>query len=322
MKKLKVSFLWCADIRDQVIFKIFEKLSSCQIVITKPSLCDLLFIGSYDHEFYSIKRKILNKFLNKKFFKNLNKSFKNLELYSLRKFKPLRIFITTEPLPFDKNLSFDFSISPFITTNYDNHLRFPLWKETLDWNDYDINHKSNNIKRYGKKIKIENLLRPLEKDFYKKEKDMCFFSSHMQFPRDIIYNNFKKKFNLDGFGKYFNKEIIDHNSSNFFKYDIIKNYKFNLCPANTLMPGYYTQDIVESFNASCLPITWSDQNIVNDFKKGSFINLNDNFQDMTKVIDNLKDHEFLKNFTKEPLLEKKPTLHSEFSFIENILKSF
>ena len=66
MKNIKIGFLWCADVKNQGVFKILEKVSNSKIIITEPSKCDILFIGSYDHEFYSFKRKIFNKVLSKK----------------------------------------------------------------------------------------------------------------------------------------------------------------------------------------------------------------------------------------------------------------
>tara|TARA_B100001057_G_scaffold501155_1_gene621162 strand:- start:4835 stop:5806 length:972 start_codon:yes stop_codon:yes gene_type:complete len=319
MKNIKIGFLWCADVKNQVIFKILEKVSNSKLIITEPSKCDILFIGSYDHEFYSLKRKIFNKALNKKIIKNFSKTFHNLDLYSLRKFKPIRIFITTEPLPLDKNISYDFGITPFFEINSDNHLRYPLWKESLDWSEYEIDHYSSNIKRHGRKINIDNLMEPMDMKFEEKKKEMCMFTSHLNYPRDIIYKKFNKEFQLDGYGKFFDKSITNHNKSNFFKYDILKNYKFNLCPANTIFPGYYTQDIVESFDASCLPITWSDQNISEDFNKNSLVNLNDNFSEIKKCILNLKDENYLKKFMNEPLFNEKPNLENEFNFMKKII---
>ena len=46
----------------------------------------------------------------------------------------------------------------------------------------------------------------------------------------------------------------------YFKFDILKEYKLNLCPANSIYPGYYIESIVESFDALCMLITWADVN--------------------------------------------------------------
>ena len=311
MKKIKIGFLWCADLKDQVIFKILEKVSNSKLIITEPSKCDILFIGSYDHEF--------NKAISKKIIKNFSKTFHNLDLYSLRKFKPIRIFITTEPLPPDNNLNYDFSITPFFGPNPSNHLRFPLWKESLDWNEYDIDHYSSNIKRHGRKININNLMEPLDMKFEEKKKEMCIFTSHLNYPRDIIYKKFNKEFQLDGYGKYFDKNIVNHNNSNFFKFDILKNYKLNLCPANSIYPGYYIESIVESFDALCMPITWADQNISMDFNPKSFININDDYNNIDKLISLIKNKDYLKRLNEQPLFIKKPNLELEFKFIKKII---
>ena len=140
--------------------------------------------------------------------------------------------------------------------------------------------------------------------------------------REIIYKNMLKYFIIDGYGPYFNKEIKDHNKSNFFKKNLLNNYAFNLCPENNLYPGGYSEKIPDAFASKCLPISYSDQNVNLDFNKNAFINLLDYVEDNYKEICNLlKDENYLKKFTKEPLLLKKPNLDKERVFVEKILNS-
>ena len=148
---------------------------------------------------------------------------------------------------------------------------------------------------------------------------MCIFTSHLNYPRDIIYKKFNKEFQLDGYGKYFDKNIVNHNNSNFFKFDILKNYKLNLCPANSIYPGYYIESIVESFDALCMPITWADQNISMDFNPKSFININDDYNNIDKLISLIKNKDYLKRLNEQPLFIKKPNLELEFKFIKKII---
>jgi hypothetical protein len=155
---------------------------------------------------------------------------------------------------------------------------------------------------------------PIGTEFLKKEKKICIFSSHLNEPRKSILDKFSENFQVDGYGPFFNKNIKNHNSSNIIKKEILKNYAFNLCPENSLYPGYYTEKIPEAFLGKSLPLTWTDNNVNVDFNEKSFVNLlnhaKDNYSEISYL---LKDEDFLKKFTKEPLLLNKPNLDNEIN---------
>jgi hypothetical protein len=65
-----------------------------------------------------------------------------------------------------------------------------------------------------------------------------------------------------------------------------------------------------------------DNNVNNDFNDKAFVNLNNFFyDDFESIMNLLKDPLFLKKFTSEPLLKKKPDLKKEKTFINKILSS-
>lgn len=324
MKKIKVAFLWCSDVQNHLFFKILEKYSENKLIISDVKNCDLLFIGAYDFDHYSIKRKIFNKFKKTRFFYLFERHFINLDLYSLRNYKPLRIFITTENLRRDEQLNSDFYITPDLGIYSENHLRFPIWKESLDWIHEGIDHRNiSNAKRYGRLIKIENLKKPLSENFLKRPREFSFFTTHLVEPRKTIYDIFNQNFKVHGYGKIFNKNIKNHNSSNICKKNILNKYAFNLCPNNSLYPGYYTESIIDAFDSGCLPVTWADQNIKHDFNEKAFINLNDHIKDnFSEICSMLKDEIYLKKFTSEPLITSDLNLDFEIKFAKLILKNF
>lgn len=72
----------------------------------------------------------------------------------------------------------------------------------------------------------------------------------------------------------------------------------------------------------CLPITWSDANIKFDFNEKSFVNLNNYAAGGFKnIIEMLKDSNYLKKFTDQPLLLKELNLETEKSFLDKIIKN-
>lgn len=319
MKKIKISTLWCGDISQSVMIFLIKKISNKKIEFTHPSKCDILFFGPC--ELLSTKRKFLNYFQNK--FRFLEKFFPNVDLYMLnRKIKPLRIYYSQENIGFPK-IKYDFSITPYFNIFDKSHLRFPLWKELINWSHLDINRNADNfIKRFDDYYKIKDLTKPQGDDFLKKNKKICIFTSHLNEPRKSLYYALSKKFTIDGYGPYFDKKIKHHNLSFFNKKNILKNYAFNLCPENSLYPGYYTEKVPEAFLSKSLPITWADSNIKLDFNNKSLINLLDySKNNFSEIIELLNDDIFLQKFTKEPLLLTEPNLVDEYKFVKKLLDS-
>jgi hypothetical protein len=318
MKKIKISFLFNYDMRNTVIFHLIKILSNKDIEIVAPSECDLLIFGP--HDMFSIKRKFLN-FVKRKIDK-VDEFFPYIDFYLLnRKIKPLKLYHTVENYYPSTNIKYDFATTPYLGITNENHLRFPGWKEYVDWSPLGISREASHLtKRFGSFYSIESLTLPQGTAFLNKEKKICLMTSHLNEPRKSIYENLSKHFIIDGYGPYFDKNIPNHNSSNFTKKDILEKYAFNLCPENNLYPGYYTEKIPEAFLGKCLPITWADNNISIDFNEKSFINLLNHVKDDYKEICNLlKEEFFLKKYTQQPLLFKKPSLDEEMKFINKII---
>jgi hypothetical protein len=322
MKTLRVSFFAVHNILDltnSVFFQLLKKITKKKIELVSDNRADLLIIGPYDS--ITFKKKILNLFLNKKKIKDTLSFFPNLDIYSFkRKYKPLRVFLSNENL--HENLpKYDYSFHHDIGIVNNNHFRFPIWKDHIDWSHEGFERELTlTAKRFGSFWKLDNLLRPQGIDFIKKRKNVCLITSHMIEPRLSVYLKFKEYFQVDGYGPYFNKKINNHNSSNFSIRDILQNYAFNLCPENSLFPGYYSEKVPNAFLANTLPITWADRNIDLDFNPKAFINLIDhaknNYDDICNL---LKDDNYLLNYSKEPLLLKKLNLDKERVFIQKIL---
>jgi hypothetical protein len=319
MNKIKISALWCGDISQSVIINLIKNFSKKKIEFAHPKNCDILFIGPYD--LASTKRKIFNKF--KKKIGKLASFFPNLDVYSFnRKVKPLRILYSQENVNFS-HIYYDYSITSRYNIYEQTHLRFPLWKELVDWSHLDIKRDPYPfIARFDNFFNIKELINPQGVAFLKKERKICIFSSHLNEPRKSIINFFSKNFKVDGYGKYFDKKIKHHNLSSYSKKNILKNYAFNLCPENSLYPGYYTEKVPEAFLSKTLPITWADPNIKYDFNEKSFINLLDySKNDYKEILTFLKDDKFLHKFINEPLLLKEPNLDDEVKFVEKILSN-
>jgi len=323
MKKLRISSVFnFTDWNSSVIFKLFNTICEKEIQYVSPAQADILIIGPYDIN--SIKRKAIN-YISKNNTFNLLEKFPNLDIYSLNRiYRPIRIFFSFENFRYD-NIKADYYITSDLGVTSENHLRFPSWKDYLDWSNTESIFRDKNTLnslRFGSYWNPEDLINPLSDEFLKRKKEFCIITSHLTEPRRSIYLKFLKHFKVDGYGPYFDRNILNHNSSNFKTREILKSYAFNLCPQNSLYPGYYTEGLVNAFISKALPVTWADKNINVDFNDRAFINLLDyassNYEEICHL---MKDQSFLKKYTNEPLLFKIPDLEKEKKFIQKIIKN-
>ena len=95
-------------------------------------------------------------------------------------------------------------------------------------------------------------------------------------------------------------------------------FLFNLCPENSLYPGYYTEKCFHAKVAGCIPIYMADSHVKSDFRVNSFINLVD-FPSADKCIDHiqrlLSTKELLYKQVNSPLLYKMPSLDNFAYFL-------
>ena len=63
---------------------------------------------------------------------------------------------------------------------------------------------------------------------------------------------------IDCAGKFMNNTDELRTKFGDVKEDFLANYRFNLCPENSLGEGYITEKIFESIASGCIPIYWGD----------------------------------------------------------------
>jgi hypothetical protein len=331
MKLLKIAHIWTpgtGHILSSLIFNLIKNLSNRKVIFAEPNDADILIMGCYNIE--NISSRLYNNFSRRLKSAKINKIIDRFQQSTFfRKYQPLKIFYTTENFRHDA-VKADFSITWNLGVDSKNHLRIPPWKENIDWSNYGIvrepsffyekeKYTFNNIIRFGNFYNLKELLEP-QGDFFLKKKNMCIFTTLLNEPRKSIYEIFSKNFIVDGYGKYFDKSIKNHNESNFTKKHIMQNYAFNLCPHNAIYPGLYEEKVPEAFLSKCLPITWADQNIDYDFNSKAFVNLNDHIKDNFKeIIYLLKQREYLLRFVQQPLILEEPDLKGEINFVKRII---
>jgi hypothetical protein len=215
----------------------------------------------------------------------------------------------------------DYSICSEFSDDKSKILRMPYWFEALDWSDYEL--KNYGAGRAGVLGKPRELTQKRDtRRLLCKQKKLAIFSTHMNGIRKSVYDNLRKKFIIEGYGPFFDKSIEHHSKSPFTKYKILTNYIFNLCPENTLFPGYCTEKIVEAYCCNTIPITLADPLTVSyDFNKESIINLYEGYLNMHEyLIEIIENQQKIESIACEPLFKLEPTLDHITSFLRAIIK--
>jgi len=230
----------------------------------------------------------------------------------------LRLFQTSENIRPDMS-AVDFSLSFDLGIQDPNHCRFPYWMEMTDWSKEGITGNLN--PRYGRLLDIEQMMRPLGKQFLKRERQVLLITSHLLEPRKTLFQAVNQVIPVKGLGAYFNSDIKNHHQSGFVKFDELQTVAFNLCPENGLFPGYYTEKIPEAFLAGCLPITWTDQNVQVDFNPKAMINLEPmHWNQFAELPDLLLNENRLAAFADEPLMRTRPSIEPNINFLREVCR--
>ncbi|SNX29097.1 Glycosyltransferase family 10 (fucosyltransferase) C-term [Polynucleobacter meluiroseus] len=313
MKTIKIALLGCQrDYHTGVLPLLIQQLGY-SLAWVKPQQCDILIYGA----FFSPRKA--HAWVPKPLRPMVSKMQASLEpLISARSTPPISLFHTCEnkrpyALPTDFSITFDLGITS------SDHLRLPYWYDVVDWSHEGITGNTN--PRYGELLSLTRLKQNLGDAFLKRQRAACMITSHLQEPRKSLFAAVSRSIPVEGLGSHFDRSIKNHHQSHFVKIDELQKYAFNLCPENSLYPGYYTEKIPEAFQAGALPITWTDSNVCADFNPAAFINLEpmayENYAPLAELLDST---EYLSQFCDQPLLLNTPTLEHAKQFIAEMIK--
>jgi len=169
--------------------------------------------------------------------------------------------------------------------------RFPYWWNYADFPEIDLDDKC--YIRYGKKIELEKLVKPLEPHMNGLDK-ICFLQRHMIFPRNFQISQLESYKPVDIYMAPDNPWPDDKNS-------LLKKYNYTFCSENSAGYGYETEKLPEVWSSGCIPLGYI-KNPMGDFTNALFTN---------SVIDQTR-------LTSHPLLTEKPSLVE----LKKFLKTF
>ena len=192
----------------------------------------------------------------------------------------------------DLSLSFD----RIDENKYKNYVRFPIW---IFYNFNGLLDNKNYTKDDIKKV-IDNINNAKSN----KNKFASLVASHDATNiRTQMYNQISKIDNINCPSKLFHNDDTLKSVFNDNKIEYLKNFKFNICPENTISDGYITEKLFDAFKAGCIPIYNGDENIELDLVNKNallFFKKDEDNAELLKEIEKLhKDDKLFDSFQKQ-----------------------
>jgi len=211
------------------------------------------------------------------------------------------------------SLSFDYD------TYHGRNFRLPLWYARLAWDGFEQKPRHDNAHNHGYEqlIPIKSLMQPRKLDIKAKDKFCALIANNPEGLRINLYNSISKYKQVDGYGNMFRNPLRKS------KFAILPEYKFCLCPENSLYDGYITEKLIDAYAGLTVPLYSGDFSVDSDFNPRAFLNYQ-NCKDMAHFVKLVGDVdgslELYKTVYERPLLLEEPKLDDAIAFVRSIVK--
>ena len=199
------------------------------------------------------------------------------------------------------------------------NVRLPLWYARLAWDGFEQKPRRDNHQNHGYEqlIPIKSLTQGRKLDIASKDKFCVLIANNPEGLRINLYNSISKYKQIDGYGNMFNRPLRKS------KFELLPEYKFCLCPENSIYDGYVTEKLIDAYAGGTVPIYSGDTGIDRDFEPTAFLNYQDwlNIDAMVERIKEIDADDELYNWMyRKPLLLEKPKLDDAIQFVRSIVK--
>jgi hypothetical protein len=214
---------------------------------------------------------------------------------------------------YNHSLSFDYD-----TYGGRNH-RLPLWYARLAWDGFEQKPRHDNMHNHGYEqlIPIKPLTQRRKLDIASKDKFCALIANNPEGLRVNLYNSISKYKQVDGYGNMFGNPLRKS------KFAILPEYRFCLCPENSIYDGYITEKLIDAYAGLTVPIYSGDASVAEDFNYMAFLNYQE-FKDMSRFVEYVRgwniNQEMYKHTYEQPLLLKEPSLDNAIAFVRSIVK--
>jgi len=214
---------------------------------------------------------------------------------------------------YNHSLSFDYD------TYGGRNQRLPLWYARLAWDGFQEKPRrvGGNNHGYEPLVDIKSLMRSRNLDMASKDKFCVMIAGNPEGLRINLFHSISKYKQVDGYGNMFGRALRQS------KFDVLKEYKFCLCPENSIYDGYITEKLIDAYAGGTVPIYSGDVSVIDDFNDGAYINYQfvRNMDSLVKkVIRTNEAIDVYQDIYKQPLLLKEPKLDDAIQFVRSIVK--
>ncbi|HEX4674208.1 MAG TPA: hypothetical protein VH209_02705, partial [Steroidobacteraceae bacterium] len=182
-----------------------------------------------------------------------------------------------QPVPAEKTIQFvgenvrpDFLRHRFaLSFDYDTYggrnFRLPLWWWRLDWPGFNERWRQRPqptgalTHGYEELIPIDALLRPRPAPTARPEGFCVLVAANPEALRINMFMALRAAGPMTGYGHMFNNPL--HRS----KFEVLSQFRFCLCPENSLYPGYHTEKLLDAWYGGCVPLYNGDRLLGRDF---------------------------------------------------------
>ena len=209
------------------------------------------------------------------------------------------------------SLSFDYD------TYGGKNFRLPLWWSRLAWEGFEQKPRRIGANNHGYEqlIDIGSLTRGRKLDIKAKDKFCALVAGNPEGLRVNLFKSISRYKQVDGYGNMFG------NSLRKSKFAVLPEYKFCLCPENSIYDGYVTEKLLDAYAGLTVPI-YSGA-VGEEFNEGAFLNYQD-AKNMDWFVDNVialdETPDLYKSVYEQPLLTKEPKLDDAIAFVRSIVK--
>jgi len=212
---------------------------------------------------------------------------------------------------YDHSLSFDHD------TYGGRNFRLPLWWSRLAWDGFIQKPRKPNAHNHGYEqlLDIKSLMQPRKLDMSIKNKFCAMVAGNPEGLRVNLFNSVSQYKPIDGYGLMFG------NSLRKSKFAVLPEYKFCLCPENSVYDGYVTEKLIDAYAGLTVPIYSGDLSVDKDFNHSAFLNyqfLLSTYELKRQVIELDKSLELYQEIYEQPLLDEEPYLDNAIEFVRSI----
>lgn len=139
----------------------------------------------------------------------------------------------------------------------------------------------------------------------------CSVLGNPQHLRFLAAERLRRHGEVDLFGRAVSRPVDD-------KLALMRDYRFNICFENTIVPGYFTEKVLQAKVAGCIPLWYGDPSYRKDFNEHALVNVYEHDFNIERMMDEVD----FRRVAETPLISGLP-LHFQTGlthFLERIVR--